>query len=99
MPKTCHLVGNKLCFQFSRDNNIEVIMATIGTHLSNYYAVEVGTDEDQCYVCFEKMTNTVIPSCMHKVDRHCLSQWLLKDSSCPTCRNPVIVENVRAISA
>ena len=44
---------------------------------------------EECSICLDKYLpkqKTIILECGHKYHTQCITQWLLKDLSCPDCR-------------
>ena len=43
-----------------------------------------------CLICIQPITNTLFKTqCGHVYHNACITQWLLSESSCPTCRNNI----------
>ena len=52
------------------------------------------SDKD-CEICFDEIKKEVILSCSHIFCNDCLSQWVVKNNTCPKCRvtiNYVIID-------
>lgn len=46
------------------------------------------TSDDECSICFDKLTNSIIETkCKHIFHKCCLQKWLKNNNSCPCCRN------------
>jgi len=53
-------------------------------------------DFDECPICLERMNvkNYKALKCSHRYHETCITQWLENNSSCPLCRDTVIVEKI-----
>lgn len=49
-------------------------------------AEEIAKNNDDCAVCWERMTSARRLPCGHLFHNSCLRSWLEQDTSCPTCR-------------
>ena len=50
-----------------------------------------------CGICFEKTTESTQTPCSHNFCNKCLTQWLMFNTSCPTCRYPIGINNKESI--
>ncbi|XP_044947668.1 RING-H2 finger protein ATL74-like [Hordeum vulgare subsp. vulgare] len=52
--------------------------------------------DDVCAICLSEFVDgekvRVLPLCGHGFHVHCVDAWLVSHGSCPTCRQPVIVD-------
>ncbi len=48
-----------------------------------------------CTICMTDGTNDQLP-CGHRFHKNCLARWLIKNSTCPTCRDPINI-NIKPI--
>ena len=52
----------------------------------------------ECTICFETTThNNFTLSCGHQFHNKCITHWLIKENTCPTCRNPIVISNAPLI--
>ena len=53
-----------------------------------------------CYICFENMIETfkgdciVKLGCRHIYHKRCITRWLGRSNTCPTCRSSVLEEKI-----
>lgn len=51
-----------------------------------FQADDQEADEPRCPICLENIHQPVVTSCNHTFCRYCLIRWLVRNSSCPSCR-------------
>ncbi|KZC04470.1 PREDICTED: E3 ubiquitin-protein ligase AMFR-like [Dufourea novaeangliae] len=60
------------------------------SHMEQNYPMatqeELEENSDNCSICWEKMESARKLSCGHLYHNSCLQSWLEQDTSCPTCR-------------
>ena len=70
--------------------------ATIDTLPVFVYEEITGAKQDpfDCAVCLSQFTNEdqlrLLPACSHAFHMNCIDTWLLSNSTCPLCREPLI---------
>ena len=48
-------------------------------------AYELNADHIECSICLNSKPNLVLP-CMHPFCEECVTDWYVKNESCPLCR-------------
>lgn len=56
-------------------------------------AEDLSQNSDNCAICWEKMETARKLPCGHLFHNSCLQSWLEQDTSCPTCRLGLSVQN------
>ncbi|XP_059613026.1 E3 ubiquitin-protein ligase AMFR-like isoform X2 [Phlebotomus argentipes] len=56
-------------------------------------AKDLSENSDNCAICWEKMESARKLPCSHLFHNSCLQSWLEQDTSCPTCRLALSVQN------
>ncbi|XP_031618172.1 E3 ubiquitin-protein ligase AMFR-like [Contarinia nasturtii] len=56
-------------------------------------AEDLSNNSDNCAICWEKMDTARKLPCSHLFHNSCLQSWLEQDTSCPTCRLGLSVQN------
>jgi SNF2 family DNA or RNA helicase len=46
-------------------------------------------EEDECNICFDRISNRIVNPCGHKFCHQCIDKILLKSQSCPYCRTTI----------
>lgn len=66
-------------------------------HMEKSYPLATADDlnqnSDNCAICWEKMETARKLPCGHLFHNSCLQSWLEQDTSCPTCRLALSVQN------
>lgn len=69
----------------------------VRNHLEQNYpmatAEELCENSDNCAICWEKMVSARKLPCSHLFHNTCLLSWLEQDTSCPTCRLVLNIQN------
>ena len=63
------------------------------------------SDESECFICNEKLTEPAMSlldyevhrqcECSAKIHAKCYARWLLQSKSCPVCRKPLLIGTSR----
>jgi len=46
-------------------------------------------NEDQCKVCYDKHSDTIIMNCQHQICKRCFDAWVVLENTCPFCRGNI----------
>lgn len=69
----------------------------VRNHLEQNYPMassqELMDNSDNCAICWEKMDSARKLPCSHLFHNTCLQSWLEQDTSCPTCRLTLNIQN------
>eukprot|EP00760_Papus_ankaliazontas_P008773 PhM_4_TR13925/c0_g1_i1/m.100653 len=70
------------------------VIRTLPTYTFDSAAVRVPDPErDKCVMCLEQYEDgaeiMTVP-CMHRFHKDCVTQWLIRDGTCPLCRHPIM---------
>jgi autocrine motility factor receptor len=69
----------------------------VRNHLEQNYPMasseELVENSDNCAICWEKMESARKLPCTHLFHNTCLLSWLEQDTSCPTCRLSLNIQN------
>ncbi|XP_063919658.1 E3 ubiquitin-protein ligase AMFR-like [Zophobas morio] len=69
----------------------------VRNHLEQNYPMasseELVENSDNCAICWEKMESARKLPCTHLFHNTCLLSWLEQDTSCPTCRLALNIQN------
>ncbi|CAH1164366.1 unnamed protein product [Phaedon cochleariae] len=69
----------------------------VRNHLEQNYPMATGKElqenSDNCAICWEKMDSARKLPCLHLFHNTCLLSWLEQDTSCPTCRLVLDIQN------
>lgn len=69
----------------------------VRNHLEQNYPMasndELAQNSDNCAICWEKMESARKLPCTHLFHNTCLQSWLEQDTSCPTCRLALTIQN------
>lgn len=70
----------------------------VRNHLEQNYPMASGEElaknlDDNCAICWEKMDTARKLPCTHLFHNQCLQSWLEQDTSCPTCRLTLSIQN------
>lgn len=69
----------------------------VRNHLEQNYPMatekELSENSDNCAICWEKMETARKLPCSHLFHNTCLLSWLEQDTSCPTCRMTLNIQN------
>ncbi|XP_074037010.1 E3 ubiquitin-protein ligase AMFR isoform X2 [Leptinotarsa decemlineata] len=72
----------------------------VRNHLEQNYPManekELQENSDNCAICWEKMDSARKLPCAHLFHNTCLLSWLEQDTSCPTCRMALNIQNPSA---
>eukprot|EP00347_Sterkiella_histriomuscorum_P007125 403350166 len=55
------------------------------------------TEDNECSICMNSHVNIVLP-CMHQFCENCITDWYMKNESCPQCRKTENIEGYYMVS-
>ena len=58
---------------------------------NNFYKIRMSLN--QCQICLENINEKYFTKCNHIFCKSCITKWLLKNNSCPTCRHILYNDN------
>ncbi|KAG5894686.1 hypothetical protein JTB14_034734 [Gonioctena quinquepunctata] len=74
----------------------------VRNHLEQNYPMaseqELQENSDNCAICWEKMESARKLPCTHLFHNTCLLSWLEQDTSCPTCRLALNIQNPSSVN-
>eukprot|EP00347_Sterkiella_histriomuscorum_P020391 403337981 len=55
------------------------------------------TEDNECSICMNSQVNIVLP-CMHQYCENCITDWYMKNESCPQCRKTENIDGYYMVS-
>lgn len=67
-----------------------------------YRTAEGASGAKECPICLAELADgdkvRVLPKCKHEFHVKCIDTWLASHSSCPTCRQSLLVESIEVVT-
>ena len=86
-------LANEIQRKFKKHRNYRWVLNHMEKNYPLATTVDLAENSDNCAICWEKMETARKLPCSHLFHNSCLQSWLEQDTSCPTCRLALSVQN------
>ncbi|XP_070575002.1 E3 ubiquitin-protein ligase AMFR-like [Ptychodera flava] len=88
---------NEIQRRIKRHRNYRRVVNNMEARFASATAEELAANDDDCAICWDRMSSARKLPCGHLFHNSCLRSWLEHDTSCPTCRKSLNVTPGRTV--